>query len=220
MRTKTMESKTNLADTQPMHKASHLLQEAERAVKEGDQRLAYELSLQATEAAPGYARAWAMRTELAPSVEEKVACMNRLNELQPNQQGNHNSNFYFLKDLFERDPSLAYLEETQDLYHVINRDLLVLRIPKARTATEPYPPEEASPLRPAYRWLSLALFGLMLAGLPTLIFAPLAARAALRAAEGPGGQSGRIHGTMVQVAAIVLFAVGCFFTILFLVHLI
>ena len=206
-------------DTQPIKRASHLLERAEQAIKDGNNRLAYELSLEATEAAPGYAAAWAMRSELAPSLAEKVACMNRLNELQPDHRGNRNRIFYFLNELFDRDPFLAYLDETNDLYHVINKDLMVLRIPKARTATEPYPPEQSSPLRGAYRWLSLALFGLLFAGIPTLIFAPLAAHSALNMADSPGPQAGRVHGTMVEVAAIILFAIGCFFTVLFLLHL-
>jgi len=214
-----MESKTRIEDTQPIKRASRLLEEADQAMKAGDVHRAHELSLQATEAAPGYAQAWAMRTELAPSVEEKIACMNRLNELQPSQRDNHHSHFHFLKELFERDPYLAYLEETRELYHVINKDLMVLRIPKRRSITSPYPPETASALRSAYRWLSLALFGLLLAGIPTVIFAPLAARAALNVADSMDPQAGRVHSTMVELAAIVLFAIGCFFTVLFLLHL-
>lgn len=206
-------------ETQPIKRASHFLEQAEQAIKDGNNRLAYELSLQATEAAPGYAAAWAMRSELAPSLAEKVACMNRLNELQPDHRGNHNRIFYFLNELFDRDPFLAYLDETNDLYHVINKDLMVLRIPKARAATELYPPQESSPLRAAYRWLSLALFGLLFAGIPTLIFAPFAAHSALNVADSPGPQAGRVHSIMVEVAAIILFAIGCFFTVLFLLHL-
>src|SRR5262245_36014193 len=128
-------------ETQPIKRAARLLEEAERANQEGNRRQAYELSLQATEVAPGYAVAWALRTEFAPSLEEKIACMNRLNELRPDQHGRHNSNFYFLKELFDRDPFLAYMDETQELYHVLNKDLMVLRIPKMRKADQPYPPE-------------------------------------------------------------------------------
>src|SRR5262245_28587577 len=108
-----MEYKLEIEETQPNRRAARLLEEAEQAIKDGNRIKAYELSLQATEAAPGYAQAWAMRTEFASLLEEKIACMNRLNELQPDQQGRHNSNFYFLKELFDRDPFLAYLEETK-----------------------------------------------------------------------------------------------------------
>ena len=215
-----MQYKLEIEETQPVKRAARLLEEAERATIEGNRRKAHELSLQATEAAPGYAPAWALRTELAPSLEEKIACMNRLNELQPDQHGRHNSNFYFLKELFDRDPFLAYLEETNELYHALNKDLMVLRIPKRRTAVEIYPPERPSKLASAHRWLALALFGLMMAGIPTLIFAPLAARSALNAADSLGRRSGSVHAAAIQIGAIILFAIGSFFTVLFVLHLI
>lgn len=214
-----MEYATQLSEeTRPMKRAVNLLAQAEQAAMEGNQLQAYQLSLQATEAAPRYAPAWAMRAEFAPSLEEKVACQNRLHELQPEYYDFHNRSYYFLKELFERDPFLAYLNETQDLYHVVNKDMMVLRIPKKRTAVQPYPPERPSALTSAVRWLALALFGLMLAGIPTLIFAPLAARSALQAAESPDSHADQAHSLAVQAAALILFAIACFFTLLFVLH--
>jgi hypothetical protein len=205
-------------ETQPVRRASYLLEQAEQAASAGHLRDAYELALQATETAPGYAEAWAMRATLASSLEEKVACMNRLNELQPEQNDRRNSAYYFLKELFDRDPFLAYLNETQELYHVVNKDMLVLRIPKKRTAMQPFPPAGPNTLSPAYRWLWLALFGLMLAGVPTLLFAPMAAQAALRVAGSHGSSQLQIQSTAVQLAAVALFGIGCFFTLLFVLH--
>ena len=209
-----------IEETQPAKRAARLLEDAEQAARAGNHRRAYELSLQATEAAPRYAPAWALRTEFAPSVEEKIACMNRLNELQPDQHGRHNSNFYFLKELLDRDPFLAYLEETNELYHALNKDMTVLRIPKRRTPVEPYPPDKPSSLASAHRWLALALFGLLMAGIPTLIFAPLAARSALNMPGSRAAQTGRVHATAVQIGALILFAIGSFFTVLLVLHLI
>lgn len=215
-----MESRIERSETQPVERASHLLEEAQQAVKDGNDRRAYELSLQATQTAPDYAQAWALRTHLAPSLEEKIVCLNRLNELEPDHQGNHQITFHFLNEILDRDPFLSYMEETKDLYHVVNKDLMVLRIPKSRTATQPYPPEQASPLRPAYRWLALGMFGLLFAGIPTLIFASLAARSALNVSDSLGQQqASRIPCTLVEIGAILLFAVGCFFSVLFLLHL-
>lgn len=214
-----MEYQSELAEeTQPIKRASDLLKRAEEAAREGSSLQAYELSLQATDAAPRYAPAWAMRAEFAPSLEEQVACRNRLHELQPNHQDYQNRSFYFLKELFERDPFLAYLNETKDLYHVVNKDMMVLRIPKKRTPVQPYPPGQSSPLTSAVRWLSLALFGLLLAGIPTLIFAPLAASAAVKAAAAPGSHAVRANSTAIQIGALVLFAIGSFFVVLFVLH--
>ena len=207
-------------ETQPMKRASHLLEQAEQAASAGRLREAYELALQATETAPGYAQAWALRASFAPSLEEKIACMNRLNELQPEQNDRRNSAYYFLKELFDRDPFLAYLNETQELYHVVNKDMMVLRIPKKRTPVEPFPPAGPSTLSPAYRWLWLAFFGLMLAGVPTLLFAPMAARAALQAGGIHSSSQLQIQSTAVQLAAVALFGIGCFFTLLFVLHVI
>jgi hypothetical protein len=215
-----MEYGTRLSEeTRPIKRAASLLAQAEQAAQDGNLLQAYQLSLQATEAAPHYAPAWALRAEFAPSLEEKVACQNRLHELQPNHDDYHHRSYYFLKELFERDPALAYLNETQDLYHVVNKDMMVLRIPKKRTVVQPYPPERPTPLTSAVRWLSLALFGLLLAGVPTLIFAPLAARSALKAAESSNSHADRAHSLAVEIGAVILFGVACFFTLLFVLHI-
>ena len=59
-------------ETQPVKRVSYLLEEAEQAIRDGNRRTAYELSLQATEAAPRYAPAWVLRAGVAPSQEEKI----------------------------------------------------------------------------------------------------------------------------------------------------
>src|SRR5215467_1477294 len=214
-----MKSSLDLADTQPIKKASRLLDEAGEAVQAGNEQQAYQLSLKATEAAPGYTKAWELRAQLAPSMEEKIACMNRLNQLQPNHQDHHEASFSFLEQQLKRDPFLGYLEETTSLYHVINKDHMVLSIPKGHAPMKPYPPEKAVPLTNAYRWLGLALFGIALAGIPTLFFAPLAARSAYDAKKSLRARSDQIHAQIVQAAAVILFIVGLLFSVLFALHL-
>jgi hypothetical protein len=208
----------DLVDTKPNQSATDLLSESEKAIQEGNSQYAYELALQATQAAPDNIEAWLLRATLAPSLEERVICVNRLNELMPERQDRYNVAFFALKELLDKDPFLAYLEETQDLYRVINADHIVLSIPKKRAAVNSPLPERSSQLKAAYRWLVLAIIGLMLAGIGTLIFAPLAALAAIQAGGSLHSRSDRVSSTIVLILAIILFMIGSFFSVLFVLH--
>src|SRR4030095_12334190 len=130
-----MNTITELSDTQPHKTVSALLEEAEQAALNHNRQLAHELSLQATKVAPDHIPAWALRIRLAPSLEAKILCMNRLNELQPNRRGNRDITYNYVNELLQQDPFLVYLEETPELYHVLNKDHLPLSIPKGRVAT-------------------------------------------------------------------------------------
>jgi len=196
-----------------------LLEEAGQAAQAGDRLRAYELSVQATQAAPGSLEAWALRSQLATSLEEKIVCMNRLNELEPNRRGNHDATYTYLNELLNQNPFLAYLEETPELYHVVNKDYLLLSIPKGRMPAQPYPPEGLSPWRKTHRWLALALLGLLFAGIPTLLFAPLAVKSAWDVQSAQHSRAGTVRRRIIQVTAAVLFAIGIFFSILFALHL-
>ncbi len=206
-------------DTQLFTSAEELIVEAEEAIEKGLFRDAYELCLQATQAAPQNMEAWLLRAGLAASLDEKVLCVNRMNELGADLHDTHNVAFFALKEIIERDPFLAYMEETDGLYRVHNAERTILSIPKRRTVTTPYPTHEPDRLRNVHRWLMLAVFGLMLAGIGTLIFAPLAAWAALDARRSMPDRSGQVDSMVMLVIAGVLFVIGIFFAMLFIMHL-
>jgi hypothetical protein len=198
---------------------NQLLSESENAIREGNKQRAYELSLQATKVTPENLEAWFLRATLAPSLEERLFCVNCLNELSPDRQDRHHVAFSAVKELLDRDPFLAYLEETEALYRVINKNNQVVVIPKKRAAANLSVPERPGPLKTAYRLLVMAMFGLLLAGVGTLIFAPLAALAALGAGASLRSRSERVSSMVILILASLLFLLGLVFAILFALHL-
>jgi hypothetical protein len=207
-------------DQKPNQRLSELLAESESAIRGGNNQYAYELSLQATQVAPESVDAWLLRATLAASLEERVLCVNRLNELAPNFQDRYHVAFYALKELLEKNPFLAYLEETDELYRVINAERMVLSIPKRRAAVNSFPSEQAParPLQKAYHWLTMSILGLLLAGIGTVLFAPLAALAAVRAQKSVQSEAERVNSTVVLIVASVLFMIGFLFSLLFILH--
>ena len=197
-----------------------LIGESEKALREGNREHAYQLIIQATKVAPDNTDAWLYCATLAPSLAERVFCVNHLNELAPGYQDRQDIVFFAFKELFDEKPYLAYLAETDELYRVINTDRVVLSIPKKRARFELYPPEQptAKPLRLAYRWLIMAMLGLLVAGIGTVVFAPMAAVAALQADQSLGTRVERAKAMIVFLASAGLFMRGILFTILFALH--
>lgn len=206
--------------SQTNQSVTDLLSASEKAVREGNGELAYQLSLQATQIEPNNVDAWLMRATLAPTLDERLACVNHLNELAPNFRDRYNVAFFALKDLLDRNPFLRYLEETDDLYRVVNAERVVLSIPKKRAPADPPPSEQPQPgpLRAAYRWLMLAIAGLLVAGLGTVIFAPVAAFAAIRAHRTEESHAEHVRSTVIVVVAFGLFIIGFLFSLLFFLH--
>ena len=195
-----------------------LLLESEKASREGKTQYAYQLTVQATSVAPASVEAWVMRLALAPSFEERVICMNRLNELSPDYQDRHNLAYFTQKEIVERDPFLAYKGETDELYRVINGDNLPINIRKKRAAVNPALYEPSSKLRAAYGWLTMAIAGLLVAGIGTLIFAPLAALSAAQAGQHSQSRAEWGNSVIVLLFAILLFLVGGGLLFLFALH--
>jgi hypothetical protein len=208
-----------LIDNNPSQSVTDLLAESEKAIRAGNSQSAHELSVKATEIAPQNIEAWLLRATLSPSLDERLICVNRLNELAPGYQDRYNVAFFALKETLDRDPYLAYLEETDELYRVINADH-VLSIAKKRVRVDSYPPEKppSGPLTFAYRRLTVAILGLLLAGIGAVIFAPLAALAALRAHQSAQSHSERVSATVALIVSAGLFVVGVLFSLLFLLH--
>jgi len=195
-----------------------LLLESEKASREGKTQYAYQLTVQATSVAPASVEAWVMRLALAPSFEERVICMNRLNELSPDYRDRYNLAYFTQKEIVERDPFLAYQGETDELYRVINGDRLPVNIRKKRAAVNPALYEPSSKLRAAYGWLTMAIAGLLLAGIGTLIFAPLAALSAAQAGQHSRSRAEWGNSIIVVLVAILLFFLGGGLLFLFALH--
>lgn len=82
--------------------------------------------------------------------------------------------------LLAQDPYLEYKCENDQVYVISNGSDLSLIVPKDRSAPEPYPVRRPDDFAPAFRLLGWAFLGLSLAGLGTLLFAPLAVLQALQ----------------------------------------
>ncbi len=198
---------------------NQLMTESEKAVREGNRQRAYELSMQATKVAPENYEAWFLRATLAPSLEERLFCVNTLNELCPDCQDRHYVAFSAVKDLLDQDPFLAYLEETEALYRLVSKNNQVVVVPKRRTAVTPTLAERPGPLKAAYSLLVIAIFGLLLAGIGALVFAPLAVLAAFQARAALRSHAERVSFAIVLILSSLLFLVGLGFGYLFVLHL-
>src|SRR5215470_2981379 len=89
------------ADPKLARRGEDLIGETEKALREGNREHAYQLSLQATKVAPDNTDAWLFCATLAPSLAERVFCVNHLNELAPGYQDRHGIAFFAFKELFD-----------------------------------------------------------------------------------------------------------------------
>ena len=101
----------------PENVLSLLLEGAEQAARQGDREKAYRSSLQATNLAPREPLGWYLRSHSAPSTEEKLVCLSRLYSLDPDFPLANGEMHIALGDLLQHDPSLVYVDETQELYY-------------------------------------------------------------------------------------------------------
>ncbi|MBP1692948.1 MAG: hypothetical protein H6Q37_831 [Chloroflexi bacterium] len=124
------------------------------------------------------------------------------------------------RELLEKDPYILYLDETDDLYHVRSGERLILAVPKDRTVPEIYPARRPARLQDAYRWLWMAFFSLPLAGIGALLFAPLAATAAIRLYLETPSKTNRIYSLVVLILSASLWLFGLLISVILLVHLI
>lgn len=207
-----------LADHEPSQALTRILAKVEEAIRDRKRNLAYELSLQATQVAPNDPYVWFLRASLAPSLEERVISVNRLNELDPDFKDQHHVVFFTLQELLESDPYLAYLEESEELYRVLRSDRRVLSIPKKRSPASPPPHERKDELKAAQRWLGFALIGLLFSGLLTLIFAPLAGWSAIQTSQSTGNHAVQVRSAVMVFSSVVLFVIGLFFSFLLVLH--
>lgn len=194
------------------------LQLAQSALKQGQPDQAYRISLELTRTFPNSAEAWLMRSKTAASTEERMHSLSQVNQIDPNHPASKLYTYQAVWSMLERDPFLAYMDESDDLYYVRSREYLSLVVPKDRGVPEKYPPPGPQPLAPAYRFLVFALFGLVLSGLGTLIFAPLAVFAALQARRKGLGREDRARSRIVMWLAFLLLAPAILLVLIFALH--
>jgi len=194
--------------------------DAEDTIQRGDSQSANEPSPEADQTAPQETKTWLMRAETAPSVEEAIIYLNQVNASLPTHPEAKQITYQIIQKLLMHDPFLLYLNETDDLYHVRNGDRLALIVPKDRSIPEPYPARGPIWLQIAYRWLFMALLGLLLAGLGAMVFATLAAVAAIGANFQPLSKADRIRSLVVLILSGGLWLGGLLLGVILLVHVI
>lgn len=183
---------------------SKLLADANRLAKQGDRQSAYRLSLQATRLEPDNPETWVLRSKLATTNEERLFCLSQVHRINPHHPVVKKDSYQVIWHMLQKDPFLAYLNETDDLYFVRSNAYLSIPVPKDRATPEIYPPKEPSKITPAFHYLGLALLGMMFAGLGTLIFAPLAILSVLSASSQPLSRADRVRASIVILVAMAL----------------
>jgi len=152
---------------------SQLLEEVGQLAQQGEREKAYQSSLKATSMAPDEPLAWYLRSQAAPSPEERLMCLSRAYSLDTAFPDAKKESRTAVQTLLKQEPFLAYVHETEEFYQVRSgRDLLV-NIPKNRAFEKPYLQKTPEFSRPAFRWLSISLLALFLGGVGASCWLPL-----------------------------------------------
>jgi len=196
------------------------LEEAAQAVRSGDLQRAHQLSVKASQIDPQDPKALLLCAETAPTLEEALTYLSRLNALQPENPEAQQKTYHLLQQLLKKDPFLLYLDETDHLYHVRSGEKLSLAVPKDRSLPEAYPARRPAQLQRAFRWLWMAFLGLPLAGLGAILFTPLAAAEGIGLYFKTSSKTNRIYSLMVVLLSGGLWLIGLLLAVILLVHLV
>jgi len=169
--------------------------------------------------APDSLAAWLQRAETASSLEEELDYLNQAVALAPSDPAVQQNIYRAIRALLQQDPYLEYLDETSDRYRVRSGERAAVFVPKDRSVPEPYPAPKPALVRWAQRWLWLALFGLLSAGLGTMLFASLAAFSAIALNFQPIPRSTRILSLVLVLLAGGLWLLGLLLGVILLMHL-
>jgi hypothetical protein len=118
----------------------------------------------------------------------------------------------------KQEPFLAYVHETEELYQVRSGLDLLINVPKNRTFEKPYLQREPSRLKPAFTWLYLSLFGLLLGGVGAVLLAPIAAFQVLRLQTVPLFRADRVRLTIIMILALLVWILSIPISWLFLIR--
>ena len=198
---------------------SHLLQEAEQSFQQGRREIAYQSSLEATDLAPDEPMAWFLRSRTAPSHEEKLMCLSRAFALDTKRPEAKTELRMAVQELLKKEPFLAYVYETQELYQVRSgRDLLV-NIPKSRAFEPPYLQRRPGPTQPAFKWFYLSVIGLILGGVAAVFLAPVAVFQGLRLLTTPLLPGDRVRLWIILILSGLVWLIAIPISWLFLIRL-
>ena len=212
-----MESTIDRVEVLPVEREK--ISEALAALKNGDRTHAYQVSLELTRTYPNNAEAWLLRSRTAQSTEETMYSLSQVNRINPRHPAAKTYAYQAMWKMLERDPFLAYMDESDDLYYIRNKEYLSLVVPKDRNVPEKYPPTGPQPLAPAYRFLLLALVGLVFSGIGTLLFAPLALMAVFQARRKGLTREDRVRARVLVWLAFLLLAPAALLALIFALHI-
>ena len=191
-----------------------------QAMRAGDRRLAYEISLNLTAREPTNELAWLCLARSSDSLQEAINALNQVLALNPNNKPARRMLHQAMGQLLRQDPFLAYQSETLSLYKVRTLAGFEFTHPKDRAIPEPYPPPKPQPAHAMFRWLGWSLVGLLPAGLGTLICAPMAILAATRLLRRPSSRADYRRAWVVIWLAVILWLIGLGLFFLLILHLI
>jgi len=164
----------------PRPEVSQLLEEVGQLFQQGDSQRAYQSSLRATSMAPDEPLAWYLRSQTAPSPEEQLMCLSRAYSLDTAHPDAKKELRNAVQVLLKQEPFLAYVHETPEFYQVRSGRDMLINVPKNRVFEKPYLQKTPGLARPAFAWLSIALFALILGGVGAVLAAPITAIQAIR----------------------------------------
>jgi hypothetical protein len=166
------------------------------------------------------ARMWLSRAAESTTFEERLVNLSQAVSVAPGQPSTRQRMYETLKPYLARRPFLRYSHENALLYRVSTAEGMALNVAKDRAIVTPYPPPlKSSPLRPVFRWFRWSLLGLLVAGLGTLICAPMAARAAWLVSHHASNPLHRKRASVIFVYALVLWLIALLLSGLFVIHL-
>ncbi|HJS18650.1 MAG TPA: hypothetical protein VJ785_07865 [Anaerolineales bacterium] len=184
---------------------SQLLEEAGTFAEQGKREQAYQACLKATSIAADEPMAWYLRSQTAPSTEERLMCLSRAYSLDPDDQETKKELRSAVHTLLKQEPFLAYVYETEQFYQVRSGRELLVNIPKNRTFEIPYLKKKPGITQPAFRWLSLSIAALFLGGVGAVLFAPVAAFQALRLHASAPSEAERARLLIVFLLAVIVW---------------
>ena len=185
-----------------------LLEEVGQLTRQGEREKAYQSSLRATSLAPDEPRAWYMRSQVAPSTEEKLMCLSRAVSLDPNYPEIQNELRTAIQALLRQEPFLAYVHENPEFYQVRSGRDLLINVPKNRTFETPYLKKKPGLAQPAFRWLNYSVLALMLGGVGAVLLAPIAAFQALRLQAASPSHEDRMRLWIVLILSMIIWLIA------------
>jgi hypothetical protein len=205
--------------TELQSQVSRLLAEAEQSTERGEREKAYQISLKVTSIAPDESFAWYLRSQNAASHEEQLMCLSRAFALDTKHPGAKTELRAAVQELLKKEPFLAYVYETQELYQVRSGRDMLINIPKNRAYETPYLKRKPGPVQTAYRWLYFSLLGLLLGGVGAVLLAPIAVLHVLRLQSMPLSPSDRSRAWVVFIFSILVWVLSIPISWLLLVRL-